>query len=147
MSKRKITRTADEISQAWGSNLKSAVPKMQAGVDRVDVNPCEEAVKQQDKMKANLVRSIDEGRWANGLSKVSKTDWQSVTKAKISSNLASGVDSSMPKRRKFDSWLVSTLNTVLPEIADMPSMTTQDNINKAVAYMTSMSQHKYKSER
>lgn len=144
MSKERVGLTADRISDKWGRRLKNAVPDIQAGIDTVTEAPTEKAADKQDKMRANLIKAIDEGRWAAGLRKVSLTDWKNKTKAKVGQRLAQGVDEAMPKRKAFDTYLVSTLNEVLPVINAMPDLTLDDSVNRVRALMEHMNTHPYK---
>jgi hypothetical protein len=144
MAKSKVTMTPDQISTKWGNRLKQSVQDIQRGIDAVSDSPMEKAAAAQDKMLQNLTAAIQNGSWANGLRKVSLTDWKNVTKTKIGSALPAGVDAAIPKRKAFDNYLVNTLNNVLPEIAAMPSMTIQDSVARVTRLMQHMHDNPYK---
>lgn len=144
MSKEKVGLTADKISDKWGRRMKGAVTDIQAGIDGVTDSPTEKAADKQEKMLTNLTESVNNGKWAAGLRKVSLSDWKTKTKEKVGTRLAQGVDQAMPKRKAFDSYLVSTLNTVLPDINAMPDMTIDDSVNRVRALMTHMHENPYK---
>jgi len=95
-------------------------------------------------MKANLLKSIDDGTWAKRLGAVSLEDWKTKTSAKVAERLSGGVDGAMSKREKFDTWLVSTLNEVLPKVDAMPDMTLEDSVNRVRTMMEHMSKKPYK---
>lgn len=145
MAKEKVTLSANDISEKWNRNIKNAVTDIQAGIDRVTESPMTKAVAKQDKMKANLVKAIDNGSWANGMNKVTLSDWKTKTKTKVGERLGSGADAAMSKRKAFDNWLVNRINAVLPNINQMPDMTLQDSINRMTTMVTHMAGEKYKA--
>lgn len=144
MSKSRVTLPANQISDRWNQQMKGSVQRMQTGIDGVTDSPMEKAANAQDKMLAGVSAAIQNGSWAAGLRRVTLTDWKNVTKAKIATSLAAGVDAAMPKRRAFDTWNVQTINQILPQINQMPNLTIEDSINRAATYMRYMQQHKYK---
>lgn len=145
MSKTKVTMTATQIADKWGQNLTNSVANIQAGIDAVTESPMEKAAANQDKMLQNLTKSVQNGTWAKRLRETPLANWKQVTKTKVATNLASGVQNAMEKRRKFDDYLVTTLNQVLPEINSMPSMTLEDSVNRVRKLMTHMANNPYKT--
>lgn len=140
----KVKLTPDQVSEKWARRTKAAVADIQAGIDRVTESPGVKAVAKQEKMKQNLLKSIDDGTWAKRLGDVSLEDWKAKTRTKVAERLAGGVDGAAAKRQRFDTWLVSTLNEVLPKIADMPDMTLEDSVNRVRTFMDHMSKRPYK---
>lgn len=144
MAKEKVTLTADQISDKWNRRMKGAITDIQSGIDTVTESPTEQAAAKQDKMISNLTKAVNEGRWANGLRKVTLAEWKMKTKEKVATRLSGGVDGAMSKRKNFDQWLVGTLNTVLPEIKGMPDMTLEDSVNRVRRLMEHMSTNRFK---
>lgn len=144
MSKSKVGLTPDKISGKWGRNLKHSVPDILTGLDGVTESPAQKAIEKQEKMITNLTESVRNGTWAKRLGEVSLDDWRKNTKEKVSQRMAGGVDAAMPKRKKFDSYLVSELNAVLPEIANMADMTLEDSKARVGKLMDHMAAHPYK---
>ncbi len=144
MSKTRVRLSGDKITEKWGRNLKHSVPDVLDGLDGVTESPALKAVEKQEKMLANLTESVRNGTWAKRLGEVSLEDWKRNTKKKVSERMAGGVDASIPKRKKFDSYLVSTLNEVLPEIAGMSDMTLEDSKARVGKLMDHMAAHPYK---
>lgn len=141
---KKVRMNASDISEKWARRTKASVPDIQKGIDRVTESPAKAAVAKADKMKANLIKSLDDGTWARRLSKVSLDDWKTKTKAKVGERLSGGVDGAAGKRAEFDTWLTNQLNKVLPEIDAMPDLTIEDSINRVRKLMEHMSKNKYK---
>ena len=144
MSKSKVGLTPDKISGKWGRNLKHSVPDIITGLDGVTESPMAKAVEKKDKMLQNLTAAVQDGTWEKRLLSVSLEDWKKNTKEKVTTRMAGGVDAAMPKRKKFDSYLVSELNAVLPEIAGMRDMTLEDSKARVGKLMDHMAAHPYK---
>lgn len=144
MSKGKVSLTPDQISDKWNRRMKNAIPDIQAGIDSVTESPMEKAAAKKDKMKTNLLKSIDDGTWENRLRKVPLSKWKENTKKKVGERMASGVDAGMDKRKEFDKWLTNRLNEKLPEIQNMPDLTLEDSVNRVRALMEHMSSERYK---
>lgn len=144
MAKSKVGIGAGDISEKWNRRMKQSVPDIQKGIDGVTESPMEKAVAKQDKMLANVTAAISSGKWAAQTLKVNVADWKTKTKQKVGERLGGGVDAAMGKRRQFDTYLVNTLNGVLPEIAGMPDMTIEDQVNKVRRLMTHMHDNPYK---
>tara|TARA_Y100000310_G_C20121725_1_gene551773 strand:- start:74 stop:514 length:441 start_codon:yes stop_codon:yes gene_type:complete len=144
MSKDKVRLSPTDITSKWQKRTKAAVPDAIAGVDRVTESPAVGAIAKQDKMRQNLLRSIDDGVWAAGLGKVTLSEWKATTKAKIQQRLSGGVDAAQAKRGRFDTWLAGRLNGVLPTIAAMPDLTLDDSIARATALMQHMASERFK---
>lgn len=140
----KVKLTAEEISEKWNRRTKAAVPDIQRGIERVTESPAVKAIAKKDKMKANLIKSLDDGTWEKRLGAVSLEDWKSKTSSKVAERLAGGVDGAMPKRVKFDGWLVGKINEVLPKINAMPDMVLEDSVNRVRTFMEHMSKTPYK---
>ena len=144
MSKSKVGLSPDKISGKWNRNLKHSVPDILIGLDGVTEAPAQKAIAKQEKMLANLTESVRNGTWAKRLGEVSLEDWRKNTKEKVTQRMAGGVDAAMPKRKKFDTYLVSTLDGVLPEIAGMSDMTIEDSKARVGKLMDYMHDHPYK---
>jgi len=140
----KVKLTPTELSDKWARRTKAAVADAVAGVNRVTESPAAKAVAKQDKMLANLTASIQDGTWAKRLEGVSLDEWKTKTAAKISERLAGGVDGAAAKRGKFDTWLVGSLNEVLPTIDAMPDLTIEDSVNRVRTLMEHLHSKPYK---
>lgn len=144
---RKVKLTASELTEKWQTRTKQAIPDIQRGIERVDEAPGLKAAKKVDKMKANLMKSIDDGTWAKNVAKVDLATWKEKTSRKVGERLAGGVDGAGKKRGEFDSWLVGRLDEVLPKIDAMPDLTLEDSVNRVRTMMEHMSSKPYKKTR
>lgn len=146
MAKEKVGLSPAQISEKWGRRMKGAVTDIQNGIDNMTVNPMEKAIAKKDKMKQNLMASIDNGTWEKRMGEVSQSEWKEKTKQKVAERLSSGVDAGMPKRQKFDQWLVGRINEGLGKLQGMPDMTLEDSVNRVRTMMETMASQKYKSQ-
>ena len=121
-----------EIADKWGTNLSNATPFMKAGVDRMQVNPAEEAVKALPKMKANLIKAFDDGKVERGLRGVSKERWVENYKKGIDTRLGSGIEKSKEKAGEIFQKIVDYQDSYLPELHNKPNVTLEQGIERAV---------------
>jgi hypothetical protein len=144
MAKGKVNLSPADITSKWGSRLQGAVSDIQKGIDSVTENPLEQAAAKKDKMLAKINEAVTNGKWEAGLKSVSLSDWKTTTKNKVASRLASGVQEATAKRQKFDTYLVNTLNAVLPTIKSMPDLTIEDSVNRVRTLITHMKNNPYR---
>ena len=144
MSKSKVTKSPQEITSNWKQGMKNNVTKMQNGIRALTENPMQKAAEKAEKMKMNLVKSIDDGRWQRGLQSVDFGQWKETTAKKIGERVATGVEAATDKHMKFAQWQVNTLNSILPEIAQMADTTLEDNIARSAAFIRKMAENKYR---
>lgn len=144
MSKTKMKMSASDSTDKWSKNTTAAVPEVIKGLDRVTEDPGQKAVDKQEKMLANLTKSVQDGTWAARRLKVGLSEWRDKTKKKVTERLAGGVTAAKGKRLAFDQYNEATLNAILPEIAAMPDMTMEDSVARVRRIMEHMHEHPYK---
>lgn len=132
------------FADRWTQGLSQAGQKISDGIDSVTIAPSSLAVKNQAKMRANVLASIDNGKWAAGLSKVSLSDWQTAMKTKGVPRIATGAQAANAKMAAFAAKLIPYQNTLQATVKAMPNMTLQDNIARATAWITGMSKFQNK---
>ena len=145
MGKTSIALTAADMSKRWGDNLRNAVPRITAGIDAVTESPTEKAAANAEAYAAGVQAAVASGKFQAGLRKVSLSDWKSVTKTKVTSNLSAGITAAMPKRQKFDAWLKPTLESNMATNNALPKRTIEDSINKMRQQVMYMHDHPYKT--
>lgn len=139
-----VRLNANQITEKWMRRTEQAIPDVVAGIDRVTESPMEKAAAKEDKMKQNLLKAIDSGKWSSSLRSVSLEDWKTKTKAKVNERMAGGIRQAESKRKEFDNYLVDTINGVLPEIHSMPDMTIEDSFARMKKMVTHMHNNPYK---
>lgn len=136
--------TAKEFQEKHARRLKAAVDDMRKGVERVTESPTGAAAKKVDKMRTNIVASIDSGKWAAGLNRVSLEDWKRAMVEKGVNRVASGIDGAAPKVEAFASQLLPHVDAGVGTIKRLPDVTLEDNINRMTTFIRHMSKFKRK---
>lgn len=129
--------TALEFQEKHARRLSAAVEDVRKGIDRVTVNPCELAAAKQEKMLANLTASVNDGRWAAGLKRVSLEDWKDKAKNVGAGRIASGITAAKAKVIAFAEQLLPHIDAGVAKLKAMPDITLEDNIQR----MTTMCRH------
>lgn len=136
--------TAAEFQEKHAKRLKAAVPEIKAGVDRVTEAPSAAAVAKEEKMKAKLLASIEDGTWRKRLGEYSLGDWKKDMKEKGAGRIASGIDASKDKVTKFAGALLPHVQSGEDKVKGMPDLTLDDSANRMVEFMKHMAELKYK---
>jgi hypothetical protein len=134
--------TPEEFAEKHARRLKASLPDMQAGVLRVTKAPTEQAAAKQDKMLANLTASVQSGKWARGLRRVSLSDWQQKFIDKGLNRVAAGIDGAKDKQVAFATQLFAHENAILAKIEKMPDMTLEDSIQRMTTFTREMAKFK-----
>lgn len=136
--------TPTEFQEKWAKRLKGASVEMKDGVNKVKVAPSKLAIAKQEKMKANLIKAIEDGVWAASLGKVTLEKWKDDMLKKGVPRVSAGVDGAKEKMQHFASWLFTRLDAAQAEIAGMPDITLEDNIARMTAHVRKMAEESYK---
>jgi len=134
----------EEITEKWARRLKGATEDIRKGVDKLDVNPAEEAIKQKELLLKKIVEAIESGRWEKQLGKVTLEDWKKAMKEFGVRNISTGVDKARDKRAEFDRWLVDAVNAALAEIKTPYTGELEDSIARMEEFIRAMAKRKYK---
>lgn len=130
--------SAHEAALKLASRLKGASKEIRDGIDRVSINPMEQAAAKQEKMKAKILEAIDEGKWARNLRKVSLEDWKKTMKEKGLPRIAAGIDAAVPKIEAFYNELFPYQDSAKEKIRRMPDLTIEDSAQKAAEWVRIM---------
>jgi len=135
-------KSASQVAEKWNRNLKGSLVDVEAGVRAVTEAPTAKAAEKQDKMRAKIIASIDSGKWAAGLNRVSVEEWRAKTLAKGIARIPQGADEALPKMTQFMGELLPHIEAGQAKIAGMPDMTLEDSINRATAQIRHMATFK-----
>lgn len=136
--------TAREAAEKHARRLKGSTEDIRRGVERVQEAPGVRAAQKQDKMRANLIKAVDSGKWAERVSAVPLGEWKGKMINKGVNRIAQGVDEAMDGTTDFFGQLFEHQDKIKGEIDAMPDLTLDDNINKAVHNMRRMSEFRRK---
>ncbi|MEM3860759.1 MAG: hypothetical protein QW478_15425, partial [Candidatus Micrarchaeaceae archaeon] len=144
MAKSVITKTPDAIVQRWQTNLANAGATITAGVNALKTAPGQSAAAAKQDWIAAMTNKAVQDRWATQVAAVTLQQWQQAMIQKGIPNLQNGVANAKTKMTNFITWLVNTENQLLPTIDAMPSLTLQQRIARATAWMQGMNKTPYK---
>lgn len=130
--------TPAEATEKHARRLKASTEDMRRGIERVTESPTEKAAAKQDKMLANLTASVQSGKWAAGLKRVSLDEWKKKARDVGVNRVAAGIDAAKEKVQAFFEDLLPHIDRGQAVIAAMPDVTLDDNINRSVAFMRHM---------
>jgi len=134
--------TAKEFQEKHARRLKASVEDMRKGVERVTDSPTAAAAKKQDKMRSRILESIDSGKWAAGLNRVSLDEWKDKMITKGVTRVASGIDGAAAKVESFASELLPHIDAGQNKIKSMSDVTLEDNITRMTTFIRHMSEFK-----
>lgn len=134
--------TAQQFADKWARRLQAASPDIQSGINRVDVSPTEKAASKQDKMLQNVTASIQSGKWAEGLRRVTLSDWKNAAINKGIPRISQGVTGAGPKVQQFAQQLLTFQDGLQSKITSMPDLTLEDSINRMTTWVRGMSTFK-----
>ena len=130
-----VKMSPSEYSDKWGRNLKGSTEDIRRGVERVTDAPGVKAAAKVEKMKTNLLKSIDDGTWASRVAGVSLAEWKEQTLKKGIQRISQGVDGAGGKMQDFATEFFPHLEEGQRKIEGMPDITLEDNINRASEMM------------
>lgn len=136
--------TAAEFQEKHARRLKASVEDVRKGIDRVTESPTEKAASKQDKMLSNLTASVNSGKWAAGLKRVSLEDWKKKARDIGVNRIAAGIDGAKEKVTAFAEQLLPHIDRQLDKIKGMPDVTLDDNINRMTSFIRGMADFKRK---
>ena len=134
--------TPEEFQEKHARRLTAAVEDVRKGIDKVTVNPCELAAAKQDKMLANLTASVQDGRWARGLKRVSLEDWKTKTRDVGVGRIAAGIQAAKNKVIAFAGQLLPHIDAGKAKLKTMPDLTLEDNIARCNSFIRHMADMK-----
>ncbi len=131
---------AQEWLKKWGTNLNAASQYIRDGVGRVTVAPGIAAAAAADRMLAGIQEAVSSGMWAKRVSAVSLAEWQSSMINKGLPHISQGVSQAQKTKGAEIQALLSAIDSVQAEVQAMPKGGLSNNVARAVAFMTKMSE-------
>ena len=136
--------TPEQYAEKQARNLKNSLPDIRAGIERVSTAPGVAAAAAQTRMKDNLNRAIDDGRWAAKVRGVSLEEWKSAALNKGVDRIAAGIDQAHDKQVQMAGRLLAAVDSSAAKSNAMPKGTIQDSIARMTAFVEDM--HKFKGK-
>ena len=140
----KISITPEQYVEKHSRRLKGALEDMRNGVNAVTSAPGAAAAKKLDKMRAGIVRALDDGTWARRVGAVTLEDWKKAMLDKGLNRVAAGVDGSADKVKSFATQLLAHEATLQGDVSKLPDLTLEDSISRMTAWVRGMSKFEFK---
>ncbi len=134
--------TPEEFQEKHARRLKGAITDMERGISRVTEAPTMKAAAKKEKMRANINKALDSGKWEAGLKRVSLEEWKDKTITKGLGRVAAGIDAASEKVKSFASELLPFQDRLKGEVGKMPDVSLEDNINRMTTFIRGMSKFK-----
>ena len=137
--------TPEQYAEKQARNLKNSLPDIRAGIERVSTAPGVAAAAAQTRMKDNLNRSIDDGRWAAKVRGVTLEEWKNAALNKgVDRIIAAGIDQAHDKQVQMAGRLLAAVDSSAAKSNAMPKGTIQDSIARMTTFVEDM--HKFKGK-
>lgn len=136
--------TAQEVQEKHARRLKAAAEDMRRGVEAMTVNPMDKAIARIPKMRANLIKAIDDGKVERGMRRVTLPSWKDKMINNGIPRVASGIDAAAEKVTAFYSELLPHIDKVKSEVDRLPDVTLEDSINRMTTFVRGMAKFKRK---
>lgn len=133
-----ITVTPQDYAARWSTGLQGASTKITQGVNAVSVAPSAKAIAAQAKMVQNFNASVTNGKWAKNTGKVTLQMWKDAMVNKGIQRIGQGAIDAQPKMVAFATQLLPFEQTLQNQVQAMPSLTLQNNIDRATAWIRGM---------
>lgn len=133
--------TPQQAAEKWMRNLQSSTQDIQAGVNRVQVNPAEQAIAAKDKMVANWNAAINNGSWERGLQNVTLQDWKNKMLNVGIPRIQQGAAAGMPKYQAYAAHVQPFMDNLQAQVQAMPNVTIEDSIARMAAWARGMHQY------
>ena len=137
-----MARDASTIAKRWSQNLGASGEKIREGVQGVTTAPTAAAAAADAKYIAGVQRNV--AKWKANLSRVSLADWQTAMIEKGLPRIATGASVAEPKVAAFMTQLLPYIESNVKTVNAMPSLTLEDSVNKAAAWIRTMSKFQYR---
>lgn len=135
-----VRATPQQATQKWVTNIGQATERITAGVQAVQTAPGQAAAAAHQKWLTRVQESAD--KWRQRVGSVSLQDWQQSMVNVGIPRIAQGAQAKQGKMESFMSDFLPYLSQGVNRVEQMPSVTLEDNINRAVAMIRHNSQFK-----
>jgi len=122
--------TPQQGAEKWKNRLSAASPEIAQGIDRVTRAPGAAAAAATDKWRQRTMDAAEKFR--RNVGNVTLADWQKAAKDGVG-RVASGAAAKVGKVEAFQTEFFPHLERGQAAIANMPSTTVEDGINRAAA--------------
>lgn len=137
-----MTPDAATVFAKWKANATNAADAYVAGVQTTDKDIVALAIAGIPRMRANVLKAIDDGRVANGLRKIGTQGIKDAVAQKGKVAFTNGVDGAQAKFEQSFAPLLTYIDGVKRQIAGMPNVTDADRDARMLKNVQLMRQYK-----
>lgn len=137
-----MTPDAASVFAKWKSNSTNAADAYVSGVQNTDKDIVALAIGAIPRMRANIIAAIDNGRVANGLRKVGTQGIKDAVAQKGKVAFTNGIDGAQAKFEASFAPLLTYIDGVKRQIAQMPNLTDADRDARMLQNVKLMRQYK-----
>jgi hypothetical protein len=134
--------TPQQAREKHANRLKASSADIRAGIERVSVAPGQQAAAKADKMRQNIVASIESGKWQKRVASISLEEWKRQATDKGIGRIAAGVDGAAAKIEAFYAELFPYQEQLQNKISKLPDLTLEDSINRMTTFVRGMAEFK-----
>lgn len=135
-----VRASSEQATQKWVTNIGQATERITSGVQAVQVAPGQAAAAAHQKWLTRVQEAAD--KWRQRVGSVSLQDWQQSMINVGIPRIAQGAQAKQGKMKAFMDDFLPYLSQGVQRVEGMPSVTLEDNINRAVAMIRHNSQFK-----
>ncbi len=135
---------ANEYAEKWGRRLKGSTEDIRRGVSRVSKAPGESAAEQIELMKANLIKSLEDGTWERNVRAVGLEEWKDKIMNKGIQRIGAGVDAAASKQVAMAEKLLAAVDESVAVVNRTPRGDLEQNISRMTTYAREMNKRKIK---
>ena len=135
---------ANEYAEKWGRRLKGSTEDIRRGINRVSVAPGEAAAAQIELMKANLMKSLEDGTWERNVRAVGLDEWKDKILNKGLQRIGAGVDAAQNKQVAMAEKLLAAVDASVEVVNRTPRGDLETNISRMTTFAREMNKRKIK---
>ena len=135
---------ANEYAEKWGRRLKGSTEDIRRGINRVSVAPGEAAAAQIELMKANLMKSLEDGTWERNVRAVGLDEWKDKILNNGLQRIGAGVDAAQSKQVAMAEKLLAAVDASVEVVNRTPRGDLETNISRMTTFAREMNKRKIK---
>lgn len=135
-----VRANSEQATAKWVQNIGQATERITSGVQAVQTAPGAAAAAAHQKWLSRVQAAAD--KWRQRVGSVSLQDWQQSMINVGIPRIAQGAQAKQGKMKAFMDDFLPYLSQGVARVEGMPSVTLEDNINRAVAMIRHNSQFK-----
>lgn len=128
-----MARNPSEVARKWQRNMASSSDSVKSGVQAVTRNPAEAAAANEAGYLSGVQRSVANGKWKRGLSKVTLGSWQDAMITKGITRMAAGAQAAVPKVENFMAQWLPHMDALKQKLQNMPRGDIEQNKQRMLA--------------